>query len=112
MVSVAFQLADPNDGWKLVDEDGTPIEGTDGTSGTDGTYGREGREGGGGSGGGDSSGGGGSSETTSPSDTEFTDEDMEKIKTLLQRVIELEKAVWGKERGKSSKVSESTENDE
>ena len=112
MVSVAFQLADPNDGWKLVDEDGTPIEGTDGTDGTGGTDGTDGREGEGGSGGGGSSGGGGTSETASPSDTEFTDEEMEKIKTLLQRVIELEKAVWGKERGKSSEVSESTENAE
>jgi hypothetical protein len=51
VISVAFQFADPNDGWTLVDEEGNPVEGEEGKG--------EGGEGGDGSGGEGAAGSGG-----------------------------------------------------
>ena len=107
-------MADPNDGWTLVNEKGQTIEGADG-----GEEGKEGKEGagkegvgkGGASGAGGGSTGSGSTGATggSSSGQKLTDKDIEKIKSLLQRIIDLEKQVFGKEQGQQKQVSESTQ---
>ena len=114
VISVAFQMADPNDGWTLVNEKGQTIEGADG-----GGEGKEGagKEGAGGAGKGGASGAGGGSTGSgstgatggSSSGQKLTDKDIEKIKSLLQRIIDLEKQVFGKEQEQQKQVSESTQ---
>lgn len=118
VVSVAFQMADPEDGWKLVDEKtGKEIEtGEVGAEGGD-----AGAEGGGrgsgsssssggetGSGSGDGKGNGGG--TGSSGEELSGDKDMNKLLTLLQRVERLEDTVGVGPGSKGSKnVDESSD---
>ena len=109
-ISVAFQLADPNDGWKIVDEKTgetikTGEEGKDGKDGKDG--GKEGGKGGAGAGkGGAGSGKGGGAAGSGAGGGKGTGgngaggkaanldgKELNNLMTLLQRVIRLEDEV-------------------
>lgn len=134
-ISVAFQLSDPNDDWKLVREDGEVVDGGTGEdgekgSGADGKGGDgkgAGSSGGKGTGSGTGAGGkgntsgpgnngknnkgsgaglgkgeGGFGNSASPGDNgkngniQLTDKEMSGLLTLLQRVQNVEKQVYGK----------------
>ena len=126
VISVAFQMADPNDGWTLVNEKGQEIEGAEGDKegeegkGKEGADGKnatgKGAEGKGADGKGNVPGASGNGKDGGTgAGQKLTDKDVEKIKTLLQRVIDLEKNVFGKEQGNGKEegdkknVAESTE---
>ena len=137
-ISVAFQLSDPNDDWKLVKEDGEVV---DGGSGEEGAAGEKGSgadgKGGDGKGGGTGTGAGGKGNTSGPGNNgknnkgsgaglgkgeggfgnsagpgdngkngniQLTDKEMEGLLTILQRVQNVEKQVYGKT------MDESTDN--
>lgn len=112
VISVAFQLADPNDGWTLVDEktgeqidagengEGADGKGGDGKGGGDAGAGKGGAGGSGsgsgvggnkGSGGGKNGGAGGSSGGAGGNLS--GEKDLKALLTLIQRVLRLEKEV-------------------
>jgi hypothetical protein len=101
-ISIAFQLADWRDGWKIVDEKtGEPID-MGGEDGKDGKGGGEGGKGGGasgkggtgsGSGAGGGAGSGGKGGAGGGKGADLNDKEVNNMLSLLQRVIRLEDEV-------------------
>ena len=108
VVSVAFQLADWRDGWKLVEEE-KEKGGEEGSSGGDGGKegGGSGRSDGSGGSGGKGDGSSGSEPTGASGDGSsgavgLGEKDMDSLMTLLQRVRNVEKEVYGKQMDEST----------